>query len=1430
MDKRHKEIMNALVSKLRHILVGTPTDHGFEPGDLDRELERLGIDREGNVTPIDALADMHNGDGHAYRVAATQLQRLPENGKERRAARREIVERAAYTWINRLLALRAMEVRGLIDDTLRISEDYGGLSEKLYLLRLEQPASATTDDGGWWTVLRETCTHLAQALPDLFSLADSDAALHPTAGALLQCIDLLGGKQPVLPNSTLAELDAAFADPDAIGWAYQFYQTEAKSEIDAKCKSGGKAASRAELAAKTQLFTEPYMVQWLLQNSLGRSYVEAYPQSTLSAHWPYYIQPEADHAQPNTIFTLDQLTLLDPCMGSGHFLREAFDMFVAMYREQHPEMSALQIVNRILSHHLYGIDIDPRAAQLSEITLYLRAWEIVKAERRSGDAFFYIPPEMYLATTPFNLDRGALERHIQRYPDDIVYQPLLKQIFEGLEQADTLGSLLRSREYLDQAIRDLQQPHTVPLAFDQAALDLRNDVTALANTDPQHLRQILLDRIAASFHAEATRTDDVSMALFGREAERGVRLLQVLDGQYAVVATNPPYLGSKYMDDSLRKYVAVHYKAGKRDLYAAFILRCLQLCKSKGRVAMVTQHSWMFLRSFVELRAIPEEKSLSGQTESAFTGILRETSIEILAHLGEHAFEDQNAAGAFAAMFILAQRKPTAEHPVAALRLVGLKSANEKQTALLTAKKSDSTSIIATPCQYDFLSIPDAPLVYYLDSDLLSLLIKSKRVKEIAEIRQGLATADDNHFLRFTWEIDSIFHRWVTFTKGGGYCKWFGQNWYHVDWEMSGLRVRAFGKGRYQGINRYFSPGWSYSRISRGSIGIRQFDIPGCIGDKGPGIYTNDQSLIAIAQSHALAFILRSVSPQLAFEVNTIVQAPLPAQSSAILLVYVKLAELLKRSLISCTPIERNFSDIRLMIEEQQTASLLHTVEGIVEQVVCQDYQLTDTTIQTIIAETGTPAGWYPLIAGYDRLPELPDDLEDLPALPQELYDYLATHERITPDAHELTRIKANLRALYEAGPGAKDVELDDGGADEHTDEESESEEAIAGAYIPIPTETFLEELSVKIQVHPISVYWLLEELQATEMVRCLPEERRLLEDRLSVLILRLLGHRWPKQIEAFEPVPDWAERAGIIPLVAGTGHRTLAERIRERLHAEEGALGTQRLEALLHELTGLTLEEWLRTRFFEKHLSQFKRRPVAWHLTSTPPKRGTGEKKKRGERGGARTPAFECLLYYHVCAGDALARIRTQYVEPLLQSERGKIDTTALFTEDAAAAFVQERIRELEEFVARLRGIEEHGFACQELQEIVAEEILDRWSGNGYERPESKAAFQRGEEAWRVDINDGVRVNSAPLQLAGVLAKEVLNSKDAKKALGDRVRWRADERRWVRASKLPRCGWLEDLVPASEAWEQRAEPSQPQPQALFLPEMGGDAQEGARA
>lgn len=1415
MLKRHKDLLRPIVSELRAILLGGMNAEGPDlRGDLDRELDRLGIAPDGTRTPLDALPNPtpaeHRARAATEAILAAAIDSLPRAQRTssdlaapQKQARKDLVERAAYSWINRLLALRAMEARGLIDETLRQSPDYGGISEALFVLRETEPARCVGADSGWWAVITDACAAQATALPGLFDPRDPLVALRPSTSGLLRCVAVIGGAPA---GFTQDEADAAFADPDAIGWAYQFYQEPAKAHVYAKLGSGGKAASRAEIAAATQLFTEPYMVQWLLQNSLGRAYHEAYPDSALPATWDYYIRqrPEGQTA-PESPRPLAALDLLDPCCGSGHFLRAAFDLFVAMYREQQPDLPAAMIADRILRDHLFGIDLDPRAAQLAALTLYLRAWELVRAERRQRrqpGPGSYQPPVLNVATTPSGLSAGMIERHLRRHPQDRALRPLLEGIFTALEQADILGALLRPSEHIDAAIKAIQQPHTVPLEFDADDAALGRMITQMARHDPTELKRLLLERVAGSFAAEAG-DDDVAAALFGREAERGVRLLQVLDRRYSIVTTNPPYMGSKNMDPPLKKYVERHYSAGKRDLYAAFILRCLGLCRREGRVAMITLHTFLTATSFMGLRKL----------------ILQSSRIESATHLGTGTLKSLSNPNAQGFCMYVLQLQEGIEHQNASgifIRLVGVA---DKEEALLNTLHSPSYGGDFFVCNNAvFKDIPEYQIIYHLNDRLLEKFKKGLRLCQLVSVKQGLATADDYRCLRFFWEIvgnvDNSRNkkpRFLNFTKGGGPARWAGQTYYMCEWQYQGARLRARSSTRLQNEHAALRPFYSYSLISGGICSVRVPDQIGLFGHKGPAILPPESWdepngslnktlwVQPLLQSRVATYLLRAMSSGLAFEVNTMANLPVPEVEK---LVFTNKPWLnLKWLLVGSNLVERTYNiPISLSSKNQQiheiVAILLSIGEAWIDSCVFIAYELDNVDIDSILSETGTPAGFHPLIRGYDALPDLPAELK-LPPLPQAVLDYLATHRRIAPATAELARMKARLRALYEAGPGAKDESADEAepaGAGEGDEEDA----TVSGAHIPIPTETFLEELSVKMQIHPISVYWLLEELRS-EGARCKPEELRLLEDRLSVLVLRLLGHRWPKQIEAREPVPEWADRDGIIPIITGTGEPSLVEQVRARLRADEGDLGVQRTEALLHELTDLSLEEWLRRQFFPRHVRQFKYRPVAWHLSSS----GFATGGKR--RGIRRTPAFECLLYYHASDRNALTRLRTQYVEPLLRAERQRLEDARRTEQETAAAQAIARIQELEGFAGALRTVAEQGFACPELERLLADEPLDRWSGDGYLSPPSPDDLLRQELSWRVDLNDGVRVNIAPLQLAGLLVSDMLKPVDARKALADRARWRSDERRWVRAGKLPRCGWMPDDVPESQRWTDLA-------------------------
>jgi len=1406
MEKRHKDILRTLVAELRRTLAGTAD--GSRRGDLDRALERLGIATDGAITPFDALPNPTPAERHARQVAEAELAAV--DAKERPAARAAFVERAAYGWVNRLLAIRVLEARGLIDETLRGNPAYDGLSEALYVLRQSDPARASGPDGGWWAVVEDACATQAAALPGLFALdaprtAGSSSALHdpaialrPGATALVRCVELLGAPPAGTPkgqeDAVLSEMDAAFADPDAIGWAYQFYQDEAKAQVYARLKVGKKVTTRDDISAATQLFTEPYMVQWLLQNSLGRSYHEAYPRSALPATWAYYIRPE--RLDVPAFSTLESLTLLDPCVGSGHFMREAFDMFVAMYREQQPSLSATEIADRILEHHLHGIDIDPRAAQLAAFTLYARAWELIRDERRAQrrpGSGSYSPKAMNLAASPEHIAPGALARHLAGHPEDRILEPLLKGVFAALERADILGSLLRPREHLQAAIAELRKPHNLRLGTVEEQ-DLQAVIETVAHTDPAHLEEMLLDRVAVGFAAEAGGADDVAVALFGRAVERGVRLLQLLDRQYAVVVTNPPYMGSKNMGSLLRGYVEHHYTAGKRDLYAAFILRCLELTYRSGRLAIVTMQGWMFQGSFADLRAVPDGKLEEAHRMGTFTGLLRETSLERLAHLGPNAFEEISGEVVQSALFVSARHAPNTEHRMMALRLVGLKSAPEKAMALRLRRKADLIQ------QSELLRVPGTPVIYYLGAEMLSSLTSHRPLGAIAAVRQGLATSDNARFTRCAWETCAS-PRWVLYAKGGGYSKWAGLEWLNLDWEHGGARIEGTGKGRLQAVEYYFQPGLTYTPISRGGLGVRllnrsAFDV------KGSSIFpwssqAERTGLAACLSTHVCSYFTRAISQSLELHVGYLAQLPLPSNFTSVTNAG-NFSYMLKRRLVATNPVENDFSELVDEDELYLYSSLLHTAEGVIERTVCESYGLSDASIRMITADTGVPAGWFPLIDQLDAVPNWATrDGEEV--FPEQIHAAVLQHPRLGMSQVQIAALKSQLTTLYQQGFGTiqgYETEDDDGDG-------SEGEPSSDG-YIPIPTETLLEKLSVELQIHPISIYWLLQQIRA-EGTRCTSEEQRLLEDRLSVIVLRLLGHRWPKQVEAAEMAPNWANQNGIIPLIPGSGEMSLADCVRERLRVEDGDLGSQRAEALLVDLTGQNLETWLRRSFFPRHVRQFKYRPIAWHLSSTPVTVDAGRGRGSRSRGGTRqASAFECVVYYHACGLGLLARLRTQYVEPLLRAERSRIGVARQAGDDTTAAQATARVQELDAFMERLRGVEEQGFNTADLEVALAGEPLDRWSGDGILVPASRDVLLAQERAWAVDINDGVRVNIAPLQLAGVLASDVLKEADARKALADRARWRADERRWGREGVLPRCGWMSSAIPASPRWTER--------------------------
>jgi len=431
----------------------------------------------------------------------------------------------------------------------------------------------------------------------------------------------------------------------------------------------------------------------------------------------------------------------------------------------------------------------------------------------------------------------------------------------------------------------------------------------------------------------------------------------------------------------------------------------------------------------------------------------------------------------------------------------------------------------------------------------------------------------------------------------------------------------------------------------------------------------------------------------------------------------------------------------------EAVASILHAMEGFSEREVFEAYGIKDGDLLAVLEETGTPAAWHPMIKGYDRLPELPNGL---PAIPQALVDHLKAHERVSPTPEALDRIRDELRAFYIAGSGANAEEIRES-LDVDSQENGTSVDAIAvGAFVPIPHETFLEELSQKVEIHPISVYWLLEEIRREEGLVCPTEVQRLTEDYFSVKLLQMLGHCWPMQDqyekEEGRPFidPKWIDEDGIIPMTPGSGEETLIDRFRRFLDEEFGPDCGTEAEKEAGMILGwkkddewgqqkpTTLERWFEKKSFKRHVSQFKKRPIAWHLTS-----------KKG--------AFQAIVYYHKFNAERLRLLRARYVRQTLEMLRRRLGEVKAAGQDRRT-------------LARVEKIE---------VQIADVEDFDRRLGLLLEGREREARiwcpWKEPDEqplGWDPDINDGVRVNIAPVQRLGLLAASVLTSKDLKSLL----------------------------------------------------------------
>jgi len=745
MHPDHKKILKALSLELRHLLEGYHDTGGrWHAGDLERRLAAMGVWRDRGSLPVDELPHLSADDRAARSVVDAYMQLRFDAEVARDQAVAELVRETAYTWANRLLALRCMEARELIDEVILPKPAYGGRSLAHHRLARRQPELCMGEDDGLFAVLAQAFARQAQRLPLLFDPQAPGVALKPSAAALKRAIALLSfgpaqdksGAEVV--SGQEATTDEVFKAPDALGWAYQYWNTEEKDRVFEKVRTQrGTKIEGADIIPATQLYTEPYMVKFLVQNSLGATWMGMYPASRLCEKWDYYVR-DADRA-PVEKKPVREITLLDPAGGSGHFLLEAFDLFYDMYLEEGELDDPHEICAAILEHNLYAIDIDERAIQIAEAALWMKA-----AER----AFDFGGAPGNLVATNIRLPKGEdhLETFLARYPQDAPLRLALEVIFEGLEHADELGSLLRIEEPVEGALRDLQAQYAQAVQ-DGVQIDMFRPTVIqgelpLGVASYAEWKAQVLGRLKAHFAAEA-QAADLAQSFFSRSAGRGLALFDLLAQRYDVVTSNPPYMGTKKHGDVLKKFLKSHYALAKYDLYAAFIVLSLDLLDAGGFAALVTRSTWLY------------QKWYSGLRKAALDNGWLHTVIS----LGTGAFEDFGGDVVDVSLQIFTNTHNTV--------LIG------KSLAHTTSEKSESLKAVSEPvgvAKWDcsvFKVIPGNVITLAVNEAIVKVFGRFEPLEQYAQVTDCVVVV--SRFLRFRWETPSDNDsRWKSYSKECG--------------------------------------------------------------------------------------------------------------------------------------------------------------------------------------------------------------------------------------------------------------------------------------------------------------------------------------------------------------------------------------------------------------------------------------------------------------------------------------------------------------------------------------------------------------------------------------------------------------------------------------------------------------------------------------
>lgn len=832
--------------------------------DISYRAGLIGITAEGISTALSqSTADTEFydiGTDKPYSIAKEKIEqrrklveviRSKEKDSDYKTAYKYIIEEVAYTWFNRLIAIRFMEVNDYLPSHVRVlSSDTGKLEpdmisspfdaeleftdrEKEEILQLKTDNKL---DELFCLLFIKQCNALNEYLPALFEKTSDYTELLLN----LSVIDRDGVVYKLVHDIDEDDFNVEKGGQvEIIGWLYQYYNTEPKAEVFGR--PSGTKIRKEDIPAATQLFTPDWIVRYMVENSLGRLWVEGHPNDELKANWKYYLEEAKQEAEVQekldeirkeyAKFDPEDIKIIDPCMGSGHILVYAFDVLMQIYESA--GYGQRDAAKSILKNNIYGLDIDDRAFQLAYFAVMMKARQynrrILSTEHK---------PNLYSIQESNGINREQLKYFGVGLSDEEKEKALgqMTALLDTFIDAKEYGSILTVEQY------------------DWELLDWF---------------------VEGSDDAGQIRMDNLHLDETAKELRQMIAQGKVLGTKYWVTVTNPPYMGGRNQNDKVLNYIVKKYEEGKADLYAAFITRCNLFTEFKGFRAMITQHSWMFLSSFEKLRK-------------------QELNFEIvnMIHLGARSFDEIGGEVVQTTTWVL-KKVNIDNYSAKYFRLLKYFGEREKKNAFIECKDLYYTR------KDTYSQLPGVPIAYWFCNP--NIFKEGTALESVANPRQGLKTLDNDYYLKLWFEVklqDICFNaksikeaketnkKWFPINHGGDFKQYYGNNSYVVNWKNDGQEMKEFAVKKYNSITRtitnipyYFKPGITWSVLCS-APSFRRYSEGFIFSNGGQCIVPDNTSvdldyLTGFLNSNVAGYILNILSPTLGFESGYVKKLPI---------------------------------------------------------------------------------------------------------------------------------------------------------------------------------------------------------------------------------------------------------------------------------------------------------------------------------------------------------------------------------------------------------------------------------------------------------------------------------------------------------------------------------------------------------------------------